>query len=316
MEEDSVNETRLSRIVRYIAIALSVAVLIRFYCFQYNVGGGTNSALQWLYLCWDSEYAWMVPLVSVFALYRARDEWASVPFPRKTQWCAFLPVALGALFYYIGYNTLQVRVVVASLPFFLFGGIWFFKGFRVARFCAFPCFFLWLAIPVPGIQQATVGLQLLATQAAHWGAALCGVQTIVEGTNIASADGSWDAYNIAGGCSGMRSLMSLLMITVAWAYLSPLSWWKKIIFGGSAIPLAIVGNAFRVTSIFVFAEYVNPAFASKTWHDWSGLLFFFPATLVGLFLLYSLLTGEIPFLKKRRTVIIRHREQKGDEEQE
>lgn len=314
MEVDSGNETRLSRIVYYVAIALSAAVLVWFYCFQYNAGLESASALHWLYSCWDDEYAWMVPLFSALVLYRRREKWATVPFVKETPWGAFLPVAVGALLYFSGACSMQVRVVTASLPFFLVGGVWFFKGFRAARACAFPCFFLWLMIPVPGFQQATVGMQLVATQAAHWGASLFGVQTIVEGTNITSADGSWDAYNIAGGCSGMRSLMSLLMISVAWAYLAPLSWWKKLILAGSAIPLAIVGNAFRVTSIFVFAEYVNPSFASQTWHDWSGLLFFFPATLVGLTVLYSLLAGEIPFFKKRRTVVVRRREQKGDAE--
>ena len=66
---------------------------------------------------------------------------------------------------------------------------------------------------------------------------------------------------------------------------------------------AILANAFRVASIFICAEYINPAFASKTWHDWSGLLFFCPASLLGLMLLHGLLAGEVPFLKRRRTII-------------
>ena len=81
--------------------------------------------------------------------------------------------------------------------------------------------------------------------------------------------------------------------------------WKRILLALSAIPLPIAANAFRVASIFVCAEYINPAFASKTWHDWSGLLFFFPASLLGLMLLHGLLAGEVPFLKRRRTVIRR-----------
>lgn len=138
---------------------------------------------------------------------------------------------------------------------------------------------------------------------AHWGAQLCGVQTILEGTTVTSADGSWDSFNIAGGCSGIRSLMALLMISVAWGYLAhKLALWKRLLLAVSAIPLSIIGNAFRVASIFVCAEYINPAFAGKTWHDWSGLLFFFPATLIGLTILHGLLSGEIPFLKKRRVI--------------
>lgn len=72
----------------------------------------------------------------------------------------------------------------------------------------------------------------------------------------------------------MRSLMALLMLSAAWAYLSDLKFWKKCVLFLSAIPLAVIGNGVRITSIVVMAEYGNPEFASKTWHDWSGLLFF------------------------------------------
>ena len=47
----------------------------------------------------------------------------------------------------------------------------------------FPLFFFWLAIPLPSFQQATTHLQLLATSMAHHGAALFGVETIVQGND-------------------------------------------------------------------------------------------------------------------------------------
>lgn len=49
----------------------------------------------------------------------------------------------------------------------------------------------------------------------------------------------------------------------------------------SAIPLAVIGNGVRIASIVVMAEYGDARFAAKTWHDWSGLLFFFPICLLG-----------------------------------
>ena len=98
--------------------------------------------------------------------------------------------------------------------------------------------------------------------------------------------------------------MALVMISFAWGYMADkLALWKRLILAFSAIPLAIIANAFRVFSIFVFAEYVNPTFASKTWHDWSGLMFFFPASLIGLALIHGILTQEIPLFKRRRTII-------------
>lgn len=268
--------------------------------------GGRQSATEWLISSWnpetDYEHGWMVPLLSGYMLVHA----VSGLRGQKTTGSlhGLWPAALGALFCVLAVRTQQGRVAIGALPFLLTGAVWCYWGGRAAARCAFPFFFLWMSIPLPGFQQATVGMQLLATQAAHWGAGLCGVQTIVEGTNITSATGQWDTYSIAGGCSGMRSLMALIMISIAWGYLADkLALWKRIVLGLSAIPLSIVANAFRVSSIFVCAEYINPAFASKTWHDWSGLLFFFPASLLGLMLLHGLLAGEVPFLKRRRTVV-------------
>ncbi len=271
--------------------------------------GGDFSAAGWLTTTWnrenDYEHGWMVPLLSIYMLLHACANLRGHTF--KSNLNGLWLTAAGALLCVLAIRTQQGRVAIGALPFLLTGAVWCYWGTRAARLCAFPFFFLWLSIPLPGFQQATVGMQLLATKAAHWGAGLCGVQTIVEGTNISSATGQWDTYSIAGGCSGMRSLMALIMISIAWGYLADkLTLWKRLLLGLSAIPLSIIANAFRVSSIFICAEYINPAFASKTWHDWSGLLFFFPASLVGLMLLHGLLAGEVPFLKRRRTIVRRN----------
>lgn len=299
-------------------IIIFLLILIWFYGFYPAYMGNSQSAAYWLQSAWnaenDYEHGWMIPILSLYMLWhtvqREKDRLQATPSPHGLWW-----IALGALLCVLAVRTQQGRVAIAALPFLLVGMVWSYWGSRAAIASAFPCFFLWLSIPLPGFQQATVGLQLLATQGAHWGAGLLGVETIMDGTNISSASGNWDAYSVAGGCSGIRSLMALLMISVAWAYLADkLTVWKRILLGLSAIPLAIAANAFRVASIFVCAEYINSAFAGKTWHDWSGLLFFFPASLVGLMLLHGLLAGELPFLKKRRVVIRRHSTTKEEEQ--
>ena len=195
-------------------------------------------------------------------------------------------------------------MAVGALPLILLGGAWYLAGPQTARQCAFPLLFFWLCIPLPSFQQATVGLQIIATELGHWGASIFGVDTYLQGTNIRSTGGHWDAFNIAGGCSGMRSLMALLMLSAAWAYLSDLKFWKKCVLFLSAIPLAVIGNGVRITSIVVMAEYGNPEFASKTWHDWSGLLFFFPISLFGLAAVHSLLAGELIWKPSQRKKLV------------
>jgi exosortase len=217
-------------------------------------------------------------------------------------------VVVGCLLYVAAYRTLQPRVAVFGLPFILWGSAHFLWGWRVAKLLAFPLFFLWISIPLPTFQQATTHLQLLATALAHHGSNLLGVETYTQGTMVLPVKGDWKPLSIAHGCSGIRSLMALLMISAAWAYVAKIAMWKKVLLFLSAVPLAIVGNALRVISIFLIAEYGNAEWASTTWHDWSGLLLFYPFSLLLLLVIHSLLEGGLPWKAEnrrqlRRTVV-------------
>lgn len=292
----------------WIALGLSLAVLLWYYAFEARYGAGrTQSAFGWLWSAWNSENDYehgpLFPLVIgglIVHRLRALREAAD----GGSMW-GLAAVLAGALLYAAAYRTLQPRVAVGALPFLLWGGAWYLWGWRVARLLAFPLFFLWLAIPLPSFRQATTGLQLVATAMAHHGASWFGVETLVEGTRISSARGNWEPLEIAAGCSGIRSLMALLMISGAWAYVARMVLWKRVLLFAAAFPLAILGNSLRVISIFVIAEHGDARWASTTWHDWSGLLLFYPFSLVLLLVLHSVLEGGLPWRQARRVELRR-----------
>lgn len=293
-----------------VGAAVFLGLIAAYLCLlhPYNVLNVDYNACAWLARAWnhdnDLEHGWMVPLISLYLLHHACRS-------LKGQLAAgslhgLWPTILGALLWLVAVRTHQARVAIVALPIVLSGFVWCYWGRRAMIRCAFPFFFLWLCVPLPGFQQATVHLQLIAAKWAHLLAGLCGVETVLEGTNVSSASGNWDTFSIVGGCSGIRSLMALLMISAAWGYLADkLALWKRALLVVSALPIAVVGNAVRVASVFICAEYVSGAFAGKTWHDWSGLIFFFPACLVMLTVLHGLLSGDILFFKRRKVVIRR-----------
>ena len=286
-------------------VVLGVLVLLWFYLFEQRYGGGrTQSAFTWIWSAWnpetDFEHGPLFPLVILGLVIHRFKRLKALAAPGS--WWGIAVVVFGALLYAAAYRTLQPRVAMGALPFLLWGSALYLWGWAVARMLLFPLFFFWLAIPLPSFQQATVHLQILATQGAHLGASLFGVETIVQGTQIASAHGNWAPLEIAKGCSGIRSLMALLMISGAWAYVADMAFWKRCLLFLSAVPLAIIGNILRVTSIFVIAEYGDAEWASNTWHDWSGLLLFYPFSLCLLLGLHSLLEGGLPWKGDRRQV--------------
>lgn len=284
-------------------LVASAAILVWFFCFEKRFGPGhEQTALGWLKSAWnpetDYEHGQLVPFV-IFGLiaYRLKEIRAAVS--TGSMWGLF-GVVVGCLLYIAAYRTLQPRIAVAALPFILWGSAHFLWGWRAAKLLSFPLFFLWIAIPLPAFQQATTHLQLLATEMAHHGSGLLGVETYTQGTTILPVKGDWKPLSIAHGCSGIRSLMALLMISAAWAYMARMAMWKRVLLFLSAFPLAIAGNALRVISIFVIAEHGNAEWASTTWHDWSGLLLFYPFSLMLLLALHSLLEGGAPWKAKRR----------------
>ena len=293
----------------WVGIFLSLGWIFWFFCipedYTYHEQGA-RSALGWWwtgepFASGFSEMS-LIPIVSLGLLFRIWAKRREIPLYKSMH--GIWALALGALLALVAIRTHQPRIAITAFATMLTGVAWYFWGGRYALRCAFPLYFLLLPAIPPTLEQSTVGLQIISTKMAHWGAALCGVETIAEGTNISSVSGKWDSFNIAGGCSGLNSLKTLFLISLPWAFLADnLKFWKRLILVLFSFPLAVISNAFRITSIFILAEYVNPTFAGKTWHDWSGLTLFFPASLLGLFLIYSLLSGEIPFLKRRRTVI-------------
>jgi exosortase len=284
-------------------LALCVLIVLWFFAWVPRFGPGRGfSALGWIHSAWngenDYEHGLIFPfLIAGLILYRFKDLRAAVT--KGSGW-GLVAVGLGALCYVAAYRTLQPRIAVGGLPFVLWGAAWFLWGWQVAKLLAFPLFLFWLAIPLPSFQQATTHLQLLATSLAHLGAGWCGVQTYTQGTDILPVTGKWAPLSIAGGCSGIRSLMALLMISATWAYIAKIALWKKALLFVSAVPLAIFGNALRVTSIFVIAEYGDAKWARESWHDWSGLLLFYPVSLTLLLCFHSLLEGGLPWRNPQR----------------
>ncbi|QJE96990.1 exosortase/archaeosortase family protein [Luteolibacter luteus] len=278
--------------------------------------GGHRSPLYWLESTWnketDYEHGYLVPVIMIGLIaWQWKNLRRLAAVSSSNMWG--LPILfLGIALFVAGHRCGQARLSVGGLPMILWGSTLYLWGWQVARLTFFPLFFLWLAIPVPEFQQATTKLQIMATKLAQWGSNLFGVKTVVQGTQIFSANDRWAPLKIDEGCGGIRSLMALIMISSVWAYIAKVSLWKKALLCLAAFPLAILGNMMRLTSIFVIAEYGDPEFAANTWHDWSGLVIFYPISLVLLMIVHSALEQGVPWRRPRkkqvRTVVVQKAE--------
>ncbi|MEZ5343941.1 MAG: exosortase/archaeosortase family protein [Pyrinomonadaceae bacterium] len=192
-----------------------------------------------------------------------------------------------------------------SLVLMLAGIVIYFFGLRIIRFLSIPFILLLLAIPIPQIifNRIAFPLQIYASQIAVWGIRLFPVPTVRKGNVIEilpSGATQTIALEVVEACSGIRSLMTLMTLALILAYftrrngrenngngvgfLNDIDFWRGFILVFSAIPIAIITNAGRVTATGVLTYYYGTKATEGFAHDAAGWIVYIVALamLIGL----------------------------------
>lgn len=251
------------------------ATLAYFYGFVHPFVYGTISSARWAVEAWtpegDQSYGALVPVIALALFIYHREALKKAPPGGHTLGLPLL--AIGILLYILAVRCLNPRMAMASIPFLLYGGIQFAWGRAAARVVLFPCVFLMFMIPVAALEQATSRLQFIITGAVGWLSHLLGISILAVGTTLTATDGSFN-FEIAEGCSGIRSLTAMTMLTAVFVHLTQDRLWKKGIIFSCSLGFAIVGNIGRIFSIVLLAKFYDPKLAAGLYHEYSGFLFF------------------------------------------
>jgi exosortase len=278
-------------------------VMLYFFGLHNAYPTSLGSVANWCAHAWNSKndmlHGWAIPVAFIvmarLGWKRARSEEV------RPAWWGLVPLLFGVGLYLLSVRTIQPRLALIGLPFVILGALLFLFGTKVTRHFVFPAFFWYFAIPVPGIQQATAVLQVFVTKGCYEVGTACGLPLTVQGNTISLVGSSGGGFDIAQGCSGVRSIMALTMIAAIYANYTQKALWKKAFLFACSLPLALIGNFGRVFTILLLANIGMGKFAAGTWHDWAGMLIFFPIALAGLFVIDRLLNPG-PKKKLRRVV--------------
>jgi len=228
----------------------------------------------------DYGHGFFVPLFSGYVLWQRREQWQNAKIKPSN---FGLLVMIGAVCLLI-VGTLGAEFFTSRLSFLILlaGLILFLSGWDLLRAVAFPLGFLVLMIPIPVIifNQITFPLQLVASRWAAWLLELLGVPVLRDGNILALSNYSLE---VVEACSGIRSLMSLIALSVAYGYLAEPRRWVRCVLVVLMIPIALVTNAFRITGAGVLAHSIGPAAAEGFLHEFSGWVIF----LAALFLMFA-----------------------------
>jgi|GEM_PF-80618 len=235
----------------------------------------SQTPAAWIAAGWTSEndqqhcYA-VVPLAILLGLMRWRDLEVA---PQRPSNLGLWWLGAGVLALIAGVRCVEGRYTILALPLLCYGASRFLFGRRIARILLFPCVFLLFMLPLGGLVQGTANLQSQTATVVQGFCRIFGVGLRSEGDMLISTDNSFEPLEVAGGCSGIRSLMAMMMLAALYAYFAIRTPLRGFVLFSCSLVFALIGNFFRVFSVVLVAKFMG-SHAAHVYHDWSGFVFF------------------------------------------
>jgi exosortase len=242
----------------------------------------------------------LIPIVIAYILWTQRDRLSKEPRRPSSLWGLSFIIA-GLLGLWAGTAGAELFIQRISLVLVLAGAVVYFWGFNFLRLTAVSFGLLLLAIPIPAIifNKIAFPLQLFASRCAVWSMSLLDIPVLRQGNIIELiplGGREIKRLEVVEACSGIRSLMTLATLAVVFAYFThprdenrpgggggPLTWlksygfWRSSLLVLSAVPIAILTNAGRVSGTGVLAHYYGTEVADGFFHSFSGWVIYIVA---------------------------------------
>ncbi|HEV2047545.1 MAG TPA: exosortase/archaeosortase family protein [Chthoniobacterales bacterium] len=280
--------------------AAALAAVVYFFGFLPLYANHAQSIWTWAWMRflpqYNQEHSKLIPLIVLCLLWYHRDDIRKAPKQGNNFGLIFL--AIGIVSYVIGARALQPRIAIFGFPFLAFGSVLFLWGKQMARVLLFPIALLFFMTPLGAIEQTTFRLQFLIIDIVTALSRLFGMAVYPVGTSLYPVSGNW-GFDIAEGCSGIRSLIAMVMVTAIYVHICEPKLWKKATILCFSVLFAIIGNAGRIFTIIVLAKLGFPKLAGGLYHEWSDWVFF-PIALLSMYGFSKLLSVNFKILITRR----------------
>lgn len=220
----------------------------------------------------DDEYAQhyshiiLIPLLSVYLLYLRRPAiFATV------EWSPFLGsilmVAGGAISLCtkdpISETLDSFSATMLSFVMVCWGAFLFCYGIQAFRAASFGLGLMAFMVPFPAFALGVIVsfLQRSSADAVDVLFSTLGIPVVREGFTFKLSNFT---IFVAEECSGIRSSLALVITSLVAGYWFLTSVWARVVLMTVVVPLAIIKNAFRIVSLALLANYVDPTYLTDS----------------------------------------------------
>ena len=230
----------------------------------------------------DWSHAVALPFIVGWLVWRERRGLASAA--GSPSWLG-IPMMLGGILAYLA-GIYPVRNDMAqgyAMLVTLAGVVLLTHGTKGLRVVAMPIVILAMGVKISDRwwEEIAWRLQVLAANGAAAAMQLVAVDARVDGAviNIRQPVGATIDVNVAEACSGLRMLMSFIVLTVLVAFVPPRRPWQRFVLVVLAVPIAVMVNILRVAVLGIaFAR--GATWATDAMHEVIGLIMLVPALLM------------------------------------
>ncbi|MEQ1859098.1 MAG: exosortase/archaeosortase family protein [Chthoniobacteraceae bacterium] len=259
-----------------------------------------HSFWRWAQEAWnegnDLEHGPLILPGAIVVAWFQRESFAAVA--KRSSWVGLLPLFVGIFIFVVAARAQQGRYALVALPVLILGVVWFLWGWPAARLASFPCGLLLFMVPIGFLLGHTEPLQRFVATAVTGLSNLVGVGIDRDGVNLIAKDRSFQCQ-VAGGCSGVRSLIAMTMLSLLYAYFNEGRFWKKVAIVATTLPATVLGNLVRVFTIILASKWFGEKFGTGPWHDISGFIITIPIAIGAMLGFHELLKIDFSKLTAR-----------------
>ncbi|MCB1843135.1 MAG: EpsI family protein, partial [Halioglobus sp.] len=146
---------------------------------------------------------------------------------------------------------------------------WAVLGHRLAGALAFPLGFLFFAVPI-GEGLIAPMMDFTAVSTVHL-VRLSGIPVFREGLYFELPSGRW---SVVEACSGVRYIIASVTVGTLFAYLTYVSWWRRIVFILISAIVPVFANTLRAYIIVMLGHFSDMKIATGADHLVYGWVFF------------------------------------------
>jgi exosortase len=198
---------------------------------------------------WDNpqyQHGWIVPVINLVLLV-----WRRQPITRVTTSARLAGLGLLVASFALRVFAANFRIITVDMYTFVpaLAGVFLLAGgWSMFRWAWAPIALTIFMYPLPDEAQRyiTGPLQLFNTTVAAFTLQTLGFDAVQEGNLIRL--GSEHVMNVVDACAGLKMLTIFVWLCALVIVVAGLEWWENVLIAVSAIPIAILANAFRITT--------------------------------------------------------------------